>query len=202
MKKVISVLVIMLMVTSIFMMTFVSADPIENGAEDVVAGDVVNEGFEVESGDGEVGIVGISADLEGAELDDVNGENSDDEDERPAGCLGLGGMEDMVIMILVFGGGMWFIMIRPQKKRQKEQQNLLAGIKVSDEVVSIGGIHGKVVRIKDDTFLLETGIGTQKSFVHIERAAISRIEKEGSGKHADATPTFDEDGPEYVDGDA
>jgi len=193
MKKVISILVIALMVTSIFTAVLVSADPpVENGAEvngEVITnGEVVNDGFEVEGGDGEAGIVGISAELDGY---------GEDGELEPPTCMDA--MGQMLPMLLIMAAAFYFLMIRPNKKRQKEQQNLLAAIKVSDEVVSIGGIHGKVIRVKDDTFLLETGVGTQKSFVHIERSAISRITKEGAGKNVDTTPTFDEEGPEYQD---
>ena len=105
-----------------------------------------------------------------------------------------------VLIIAVF----YFFMIRPQRKKDKAHRELLSALKVTDEVLSIGGIHGKIVRVKDETYLLETGIGTQKSFIQIERAAISRLIKEGAGKKsAEPTPTFDDDDyePEYLDAD-
>ena len=103
-------------------------------------------------------------------------------------------MLPFLVIMVVF---VYFFMIRPQKKREKAHKELLSAIKVTDEVASIGGIHGKVIRIKDDTYLLETGIGTQKSYVLLDRAAIARVVKEGAGKGA---ATVDDDfEPEYID---
>ncbi len=94
----------------------------------------------------------------------------------------------LLVMIVVF----YFILIRPQKKKEKKLREMLAALRVGDEVASIGGIHGKIARIKDDIFVLETGIGTQKSFIAIERAAISRLVKEGKAKDVELEPLPDE----------
>ena len=77
----------------------------------------------------------------------------------------------LILMFVVF----WFILIRPQKKKEKELKNMLAALKVGDEVATIGGIHGKIFRIKDDLFILETGAGTNKSYVTVDRSAVSRF---------------------------
>ena len=76
-----------------------------------------------------------------------------------------------ILMLLVF----WLIIIRPQKKKEKELKNMLAALKVGDEVATIGGIHGKIFRIKDELFILETGAGTNKSYVTVDRSAVSRF---------------------------
>ncbi len=81
----------------------------------------------------------------------------------------------LVIMFVVF----YFILIRPQKKKEKELKNMLAQLKVGDEVATIGGIHGKISRIKDDLFVLESGIGTNKSYITVDRGAVSRFIKRG-----------------------
>ncbi len=81
----------------------------------------------------------------------------------------------MVLMFVVF----YFILIRPQKKKEKELKNMLAALKVGDEVATIGGIHGKIVRIKDDLFVLESGIGQNKSHITVDRSAVSRFLKRG-----------------------
>ena len=52
---------------------------------------------------------------------------------------------------------------------------MIAALKVGDEVATIGGIHGKIFRIKDDLFILETGAGTNKSYVSVDRSAVSRF---------------------------
>lgn len=81
----------------------------------------------------------------------------------------------LVLMFVVF----YFILIRPQKKKEKELKNMLAALKVGDEVATIGGIHGKIARIKDDLFVLESGIGNNKSFITVDRGAVSRFLKKG-----------------------
>ena len=89
---------------------------------------------------------------------------------------GLAGLIPMILVLVVF----YFLLIRPQKKKEKKLREMIAALKVGDEVASIGGIHGKITRIKDDIFVLETGVGTTKSFISIERSAISRLIKESS----------------------
>lgn len=59
-----------------------------------------------------------------------------------------------VMLILIFVV-MWFFMIRPQRKQQKELQKFREGLKKGDKVVTIGGIYGTVTEVKDKTLLLE-----------------------------------------------
>ena len=59
------------------------------------------------------------------------------------------------MMALLFGF-MYFFMIRPQKKQEKKDAEMRNNLAVGDEVTTIGGIIGKVVSIKEDTFVLET----------------------------------------------
>ncbi|MFY9213206.1 MAG: preprotein translocase subunit YajC, partial [Tissierellaceae bacterium] len=51
----------------------------------------------------------------------------------------------------------YFFAIRPQKKREKEIQAMREGIKVGDEIITIGGILGKVITVKDDQIIIEVG---------------------------------------------
>ena len=71
---------------------------------------------------------------------------------NPAG----GGMYT-IIMLVVMVGIMYFLMIRPENKRKKEAEQMRSSMKVGDEIVTIGGITGKVVQVKDDKFVVETG---------------------------------------------
>jgi preprotein translocase subunit YajC len=57
-----------------------------------------------------------------------------------------------ILMMVVFMGLLYFVMIRPQQKRQKEQQSLTASLEVGDEVLLSGGLTGKIQSL-DDTFL-------------------------------------------------
>ena len=67
---------------------------------------------------------------------------------------GLGGTVFMLIGMFAL---MYFVMIRPENKRKKEAEQMRAALKVGDEITTIGGITGKVVNIKDDKFVVETG---------------------------------------------
>ena len=60
-------------------------------------------------------------------------------------------------------------------KKEKELKTMIAALKVGDEVATIGGIHGKIFRIKDDLFILESGAGTNKSYITVDRSAVSRF---------------------------
>jgi len=64
-----------------------------------------------------------------------------------------------IIMIVLLIGVFYFMMIRPQQKRQKEIRNFREGIKEGDRVTTAGGILGKVRKIKNTTFLLEISNG-------------------------------------------
>ena len=85
-----------------------------------------------------------------------------------------------MILIIVL---LYFMMIRPQRKREKETKAMINALKVGDKVVSIGGICGKVSKIKDDFVIIETGnIGTQdeRSFIKMERDSIKTVETKQS----------------------
>ena len=72
------------------------------------------------------------------------------------------------------------MLIRPQKKREKQTKAMLDALKVGDKVVTIGGICGKVSKIKDEYVFIESGnIGTQeeKSVIKMERSAIKTVEQ-------------------------
>ena len=81
-----------------------------------------------------------------------------------------------LVLIIVL---LYFMMIRPQKKREKETRAMINAMKVGDKVVTIGGICGKVAKIKDEFVFIETGnIGTQeeKSIIKMERDAVKSVE--------------------------
>ena len=90
----------------------------------------------------------------------------------------------MALILVVF----YFSLIRPQKKKEKALKDMISSLKVGDEVASIGGIHGKINRVKDNLFILETGVGTTKSYVTIEKSAIARLISKGTSKESDVAP--------------
>ena len=64
-------------------------------------------------------------------------------------------------MIALIFAVMWFFMIRPQKKQQKELQNFRDSLAKGDKVVTIGGIFGTIVEVKEDTVLMEVDNGVK-----------------------------------------
>ena len=66
-------------------------------------------------------------------------------------------MTSTIIMILLMVAVFYFMLIRPENKRKKEAEQMRNELKVGDEIITIGGICGKVVHIKDDKFVIETG---------------------------------------------
>ena len=59
----------------------------------------------------------------------------------------------MLVLVVVF---FYFFMVRPQKKKEKEEAQMRDNLEIGDEITTIGGIIGKIVSIKDETFVLET----------------------------------------------
>lgn len=76
-----------------------------------------------------------------------------DSTSTAAGGLGLSTILMLVLMVGIF----YFMMIRPENKRKKEAENMRSAMKVGDKITTIGGICGKVVDIKEDKFVIETG---------------------------------------------
>ena len=67
----------------------------------------------------------------------------------------------ILLMVALFGV-MYFVMIRPQKKKQKEEQEMRDAIQIGDEITTIGGICGRVVTVKEDSLVIETGADRTK----------------------------------------
>ncbi len=82
---------------------------------------------------------------------------------------GAGMMSSLLIMVLLFAV-MYFILIRPQKKKEKEQKAMQNDLRIGDEVVTIGGIVGLVVKATEDTVVVECG--GDRSRIRIKKWAI------------------------------
>lgn len=76
-----------------------------------------------------------------------------------------------LVLIVVL---MYFIMIRPQRKKQKEEQKMRNNLRVGDEITTIGGICGRVVNVKEDGLIIETGADRNK--MSIKKWAIQSVE--------------------------
>ena len=81
----------------------------------------------------------------------------------------------MLIYLVVIFAVMYFVMIRPQKKQEKQMKAMINAVKVGDEILTIGGIHGKITKIKDDNITIVSS--TQKSSIEISRWAIKDVTK-------------------------
>ena len=92
-----------------------------------------------------------------------------------AGTDAAAGGGSMIIMMVVLIAVFYFLMIRPENKRKKEAEAMRNALKVGDNITTIGGIIGRVVAIKDDTFVLETGADRVK--IRFTKNAISSVEK-------------------------
>ncbi|MGP1478364.1 MAG: preprotein translocase subunit YajC [Capnocytophaga sp.] len=77
----------------------------------------------------------------------------------------LNQLAPFILMFVV----LYFLMIRPQMKRQKQEKNFIQAMKKGDRVITKGGMHGRIVELTDDTCVLETLAGKIK----FERSAIS-----------------------------
>ncbi len=106
-------------------------------------------------------------------------------------CLNQSGSFGLanILMMAVFFVAIYFLLIRPNAKKRKKEDEMRRSLKVGDEVTTIGGIVGKIVGIKDgaDTFVIETGVDRSK--IKIKRWAIASCETvradkvEKSGEH-------------------
>ena len=79
------------------------------------------------------------------------------ESTADAGNLAGGSMMSTVIMLVVMFAIMYFMLIRPENKRKKEAEQMRSALKVGDRITTVGGVMGKVVDVKDEKFVIETG---------------------------------------------
>jgi preprotein translocase subunit YajC len=95
---------------------------------------------------------------------------------NPFGCnaaFDITSLAPMLIMVLMFVA-LYFFMIRPQKKQEKETNDMRNNLKVGDEITTIGGIIGKIVSIKEETVMIETGHDRTK--IRILKTAVRNVD--------------------------
>ena len=85
-----------------------------------------------------------------------------------------GGIISFVPFIFIFII-MYFMLFRPQKKRQQEQQRLVAALKTGDKVVTNAGIHGLIANVKDTTVMLKVADNVK---IEVEKSAVTNVLKE------------------------
>jgi preprotein translocase subunit YajC len=89
---------------------------------------------------------------------------------QPAAPSGAQAFFSFLPFILMFAA-MYFLLIAPQRKKQKEHEKMLTQLKAGDEILSTGGIYGVITSVKDDRFIVRIGENNQKveiakGFVH------------------------------------
>ena len=94
--------------------------------------------------------------------------------EMSAGATFIAYAVQLVPLILVFVV-FYFVLIRPQRKKDKEAKAMLDNLKVGDRICTIGGIYGTIVKIKDDVLTVE--VGEQKTQLIFARWAIRNVEQ-------------------------
>ena len=94
----------------------------------------------------------------------------------PAAPGGLQTLFSMLPLVLMFAA-MYFLLIAPQRKKQKEHEKMLTTLKAGDEIITTGGLYGTITSVKDDRFTVRLGDTTKvelgKAFVH---ALVKRTE--------------------------
>ncbi len=94
----------------------------------------------------------------------------------PAGGDLMSSLQGMLPLVLMFGD-LYFVMIRPQMKRQKEHKAMIEAIAKGDEIATAGGLLGKVTALSDATLTLEISAGVE---VQLQRQAVVQVLPKGS----------------------
>ena len=85
-----------------------------------------------------------------------------------------GNMFILIAFYVLIFGALYFFLLRPNSKKKKQEEELRNNLEIGDELITIGGIMGRVVSIKDDdSFILETG--PDRTRIHFKKWAISTI---------------------------
>ena len=93
----------------------------------------------------------------------------------------------LVLLILL----MYFMLIRPQKKKEKEVNAMRSALKVGDSIVTIGGICGKIVKVKDDTIVIQ--VGADKVKFEMMKWAVSQVVSSKGTKLSNKNEVVDAD---------
>jgi preprotein translocase subunit YajC len=84
-----------------------------------------------------------------------------------------------LIMIVCMSVIFYFLIIRPQSKRQKEQETLIKSLKTGDKVITGGGIHGLISNVKETTVIVKIADNVK---IEVDKAAITSVAKESAAK--------------------
>lgn len=102
----------------------------------------------------------------------------------------MNGTLTMLLPLVILLAVMYFLLIRPQKKREKEINAMRRGIQVGDEIITIGGICGKIVKTKEESLVIQ--VGADKVKFEIMRWAVSKVVEESKRPAAKAKEEVEE----------
>ncbi len=91
---------------------------------------------------------------------------------QPAGS-GASTLMSMAPLVLMFGA-MYFLLIAPQRKKQKAHEKMLTELKAGDEVVTAGGVYGTITSVRDDRFVVRVG---ENNKIEVGKGFISTVVK-------------------------
>lgn len=107
----------------------------------------------------------------GGRAGDLSGARRGDEETmtEPSGSTALLiNLAPFALILVVF----YFLLVRPQQERARQVEEMLAGLRVNDEIVTNGGLHGRIVRVQDKVLTVELG---PKLLVKLDRAAVAEV---------------------------
>ena len=90
-----------------------------------------------------------------------------------------GGMESLILIVLMFAV-LYFLMIRPQMKRQKEHKTMITGLQKGDEIITAGGMVGRISKIGESYITLEVSENVE---VQVQRPAVQLVLPKGTIKN-------------------
>lgn len=88
-------------------------------------------------------------------------------------------MLGVIVIYVVLFGGLWWFMMRPQKKEQKRIQAMLASMEVGDTALTTSGFYGVIIDITDDDVIVEFG-NNKNCRIPMHKSAVAELEKQGS----------------------
>ncbi|MFH1867577.1 MAG: preprotein translocase subunit YajC [Candidatus Omnitrophota bacterium] len=83
-------------------------------------------------------------------------------------------LASMPIMLLMMFGIMYFLVIRPQQKKQKDHEKMISELKKNDDIITTGGVHGTIVNVKDNTFTVRVDDNVK---IEISKSAIAGVKE-------------------------
>lgn len=87
---------------------------------------------------------------------------------------GFGGLAGFLPIVLIFAV-FYFLLIRPQQKRQRQLQETISQLKAGDKIITTGGVIGTITTVRDTSFLIRTA---EKSILEIARSAVAGVDEE------------------------